>query len=738
MMTRTLLTTLFALFVSIAFAQDPIVDNFFTDVNPATLSAQNKKNIRATHYRLIQIDLSQLYAELESVPHRDGLKSGVSTQIALPLPDGSSKLYRIVENSTLHPELSARYPTIKTYDAYGITDPSEFVKLDLTAQGFHSMILRPGKSPIFIDPLGKGKHQYYVVYKKKDFMGTSHFKCHVHGTNMGIKTLAQSPSFAQFNACQLKTYRLAMAATAQYTQFHGGTVNDALSAQTTTMNRVNGIYEIDMAITMQIIANNDQIIFTDPATQPYTSGDIDKLVVENQETVDRIIGPSNYDIGHVVDAAGSGLAWLRGVCNNEIKAKATTGKASPIDDPFDVDYVAHEMGHQFGAEHVQNNACNRNDPTAVEPGSGSTIMAYAGICPPNVQNNSDSYFNGISLKQMGDFVSSAEHNCPMTAPIPSAPIIHQTNGGVSIPAKTPFALTAVASPGSAGSNITYTWEQMDNEISPQPPVDTARGGPNFRSFSPQATPTRYFPKLSALVNGGPFTWEVLSSVSRPMNFRVTTRANTPGGSCNAYMDTRIKIDGNAGPFTVMNPSAANIQWAGQSLQTVRWAVANTNTLPVGALSVNVFLSTDGGISYPTPLVVGTSNNGYVDLCVPNINTAKARVMVQASNGTFFNISQNNFSISATPPKAPVLTGADRNRMNTKEAFVLFADCLPTTNMTYIVNGLPGATVKLDLQRRRFVISNILTPKRVRNVTITAVDETNVGRTSNPITIPSIL
>ncbi|MDR3504370.1 MAG: zinc-dependent metalloprotease family protein [Legionella sp.] len=738
MMKRTLLTTLLSLFFSIAFAQDRIVDNFFTDINPATLTAQSKNSIRATHYRLIQIDLSQLYAELENVPHRDGLKSGVTTQIALPLPDGSSKLYRIVENSTLHPELGAKYPTIKTYDAYGITDPGEFVKLDLTAQGFHSMILRPGKSPVFIDPLRQGKHHYYVVYKKKDFISTNHFKCNVQSVNQGFKALTRNPSFAHFNACQLKTYRLAMAATAQYTQYYGGTINDALSAQATTMNRVNGIYEIDMAITMQIIANNDQIIFTDPNTQPYTHGVPTKMIGENQVTVDNIIGPNNYDIGHVVDAAGSGLAQLGCVCDNGRKAMGTTGKTPPINDPFDVDYVAHEMGHQFGAEHVQNNACNRNDPTAVEPGSGSTIMGYAGICAPNVQANSDSYFNGISLKQMGDFVSSSEHNCPITTPIPSAPVIHQTNGGVSIPAQTPFALSAMATNGSVGSIVTYTWEQMDNEISPQPPVDTARGGPNFRSFSPQTSPTRYFPKLSALTNGGPFTWEVLPSVSRVMNFRVSARANTPGGSCNAYTDTKIMIAGNAGPFMVTNPSAANIQWAGQSVQVITWDVANTSTYPVNAQSVNVFLSTDGGASYPLPLIVGTSNNGHADICVPNINTATARVMVQASNGTFFNISKNNFSIVATVPKAPVLTVADRNRMNTKEAFILYADCIPASNTTYRVNGLPGATVKLDLQRRRFVIGNILTPKRVRNVTITAIDESNVSRTSNPITIPSIL
>lgn len=737
-MTRTFFIALLTLFSSIAFAQDKVVQNFFKDVNSATIAANDKRNIKASHYRLIAVDLGQLYAELENVPHRDGIKSGTTTQIELPLPDGTTRLYQVVENSTLHPELSAKYPLIKTYDAYGVTDPGEFVKLDLTAQGFHSMIFRPGQTPIFIDPIKKGNRQYYIVYDKKDLVSKSRFKCGVHSVSQPITSLTNSRSFADFNACELKKYRLAMAATAQYTQYQGGTVNDALSAQATTMNRVNGIYEIEMAITMQIIANNDQIIFTDPNNQPYTHGDPDELIGENQVTVTQIIGASNYDIGHVVDAAGSGLATVGSVCWNNYKARGVTGQPNPVGDPFDVDYVAHEMGHQFGANHVQNNACNRYQLTAVEPGSGSTIMGYAGICSPNVQNHSDAYFNGISLQEMGDFVSSPEHTCPVLTPIAVAPVIQSLNGGAVIPAQTPFALRAIATPGAGNGVLTYSWEQMDNEITPQPPVSTSTEGPNFRSFFPQTTGIRFFPNLSALSNGGPFTWEVLPSVSRTMNFRVSVRANTPGGSCNTYANTTITTTNMAGPFTVLSPSKSGIQWPGQSLQTVMWDVANTNTFPVSAPYVNVFLSTDGGVTFPYPLVVSTLNNGASAVCVPNLSTNAARIMVQASNGTFFNISKNNFSIVATAPRPPELSKAERNRMNTREAFVLYAGCIPSVNTVYTVNGLPGATVKLDWQNRRFIIGNILTPKRVRNVTITATDEHNVSRTSNPIVIPSIL
>ncbi|CEG57468.1 reprolysin-like metallopeptidase [Legionella fallonii] len=737
-MTRTLFTSSLILFCSVALAQDQVIQPFFKDVNPSTISSTAKNNIQASHFRLVEIDLNQLSAELEKVPHRDGLKSGTTIQIVLPLPDQTTKLYQIVENSTLHPELSAKFPLIKTYDAYGVTDPSEFVKLDLTTQGFHAMILKPGQSPVFIDPWKKGNSQYYMVYSKKDFINSKRLKCGVHSQNQLITPPVGAKHFVDFNPCQLKKYRLAMAATAQYTQFQGGTVDNALSAEATTINRVNGVYEIDMAITLQIIANNNLIIYTDPNNQPYTHGVPRLMITENQENVNQVIGAANYDIGQVVDSAGSGLAQLSSVCGDDIKAMGVTGRTNPIGDPFDIDYVAHEIGHQFGANHVQNNNCRRNDPTAVEPGSGSTIMGYAGICPPNVQNNSDAYFNGISLQEMGDFVSSPEHTCPVTTAIPSAPIIRSTNGGFTVPAQTPFALTALTTKNGGNEVLTYTWEQMNNEVSPQPPVSTATDGPNFRSFLPQTTGTRFFPNLNALSNGGPFTWEVLPSVSRTMKFRVSVRNNTPGGSCNAYTDTTVTTTNNAGPFIVTYPSNEGINWLGLSPQTVTWNVANTNSFPISAFYVTIFLSTDGGQSYPYTLLSNTINNGSGQICVPNLNTATARIMVQASNGTFFNISKNNFAITAVPPRAPVLTAATRNGMNTREAFVLYADCIPEFTDVYTINGLPGATVRFDMNRHRFIIGNITTPRRIPNVTITATDANHISRTSNPITIPSIL
>lgn len=710
-----------------------VVQRYFEAVAPSKLPTNSVKLINATHFKAYRLSLQRLSLELGELTATDKSQSKL---IEVPYPDGSSKRFYLVANGTMHPDLKAKFPKIRTYDGYPEKNTGELMKLDVTPLGFHAMILRPDGDTVFIDPMYKGDTQYYMSYFKKDFRTTGRLKCGVHSDGKSLKTSRLNAQSAPFYPCELKQYRLALAATAQYTQYFGGTVPNALAAQVTTINRVNGIYEVDMAITMQIIANNNLIIYTDPNNQPYTSGNPDVMITQNQTNIDNVIGSANYDIGHVVDAAGSGLAELGSVCSATEKAMGVTGQPAPVGDPFDVDYVAHEMGHQFGANHVQNNSCQRNLATAVEPGSGSTIMGYAGICAPNVQSNSDPYFNGISLQEMGAFVSSPGHTCPVKTPIPAAPQIQSMTGSVTIPVSTPFSLNASATTAS-NTTLTYTWEQMDPEPSTQPPVSTSVSGPNFRSISPVNSGTRYFPNLTAIANNGPFTWEVLPSVSRSMKFRVTVRSNTPGGSCNTRGDMQLAVTNKAGPFTVTYPNGASIQWTGLSSRQVTWNVANTNSSPVNAALVDILLSTDGGATYPNVLYQGAINQGSQSVCVPNIGTNTARIMVRSSNATFFNTSNSNFTIVAVPPSAPRLSQADRNGMNPEEAFVLVDGCIPTSGDVYTVNGLPGATVRFDVSQQRFVIGNITTPKRV-DISITATDSNNVSRTSNTITIPSIL
>lgn len=735
-MIRSLIALFFLLCLSISMAQPSSFNSYTKDVESSSIAVGGKRYIKASHYRVVEIDLNQLSAILENAPHRNGLKTGPAVEIQLPLPNGTLHKYRVMENSTMHPELAAKYPEIRTYDAYGMGKSDEFVKLDITPQGFHAMIMSPGKSPIFIDPLQRNDTQHYMVYSQKDFITSKSMKCGVVSQSKPWNAVHKTKHFIDFNTCELRTYRLALAATAQYTQFQGGTVPQALAAQVTTMNRVNGVYETDMAITMQIIPNNNLIIYTNPNNQPYTSGNPGLMIGQNQTNIDAVIGSTNYDIGHVVDAAGSGLASLGCVCNANFKARGVTGQANPVGDPFDIDYVAHEMGHQFSANHTQNNDCQRNDPTAVEPGSGSTIMGYAGICAPNVQANSGAYFHGISMQEMGEFITSPEHTCPIKNPILPAPVITSTNGFAVVPANTPFALTAKAVINNNSSIVTYDWEQMDNEVSQQPPVSTATGGPSFRSFLPTVSGVRYFPNLSELANNGPFTWEVLPSVSRTMNYRVSVRRNAFGGSCNSYTDVTLSTTTAAGPFLLTYPNAPGINWQAQTVRTVTWDVANTNAPPVNAALVDILLSTDGGLTFPNTVITGVPNNGAQEICVPNLGTSNARLMVKSSNGTFFNVSRVNFTINGVQPHPPELTEAERNPMHNTEAFIYYEGCIPLSGDVYRVNGVAGATIELDSRNNRFHVKGINTPKRV-NVSITVISG-NVNRTSNQITIPSIL
>jgi hypothetical protein len=612
--------------------------------------------IQASAFQLFRLDIESLRQQLEGVTYREGVINGFVGHLQLPHTDGTTKTYSVKRNQTMHPDLNALFPEIRSYDAYTKDGSGAYGKWDITPQGLHAMIFIPGQSTIFIDPYIDGNTEYYIVYRKKDFITSKVIDCQVQ--SMETETMSE-PELANikamFGSCDLRTYRLAVAATGEYTAFHGGTLALAQAAQVTTMNRVNGVYEKDIAITMVIVPNNNLLVYTNAATDPYTNGTPGTMINQNQTNVNTLIGAANYDIGHVFGTNSGGLAGLGVVCTDNQKARGVTGSSAPVGDPFDIDYVAHEIGHQFGGNHTQNNSCNSVAAARREPGSASTIMGYAGICAPNVQNNSDDYFHGYNLGEISNEILSNGHTCEVLTSLNNTPpVIASTNGNVTVPANTPFALTAIASDVD-GDQLTYLWEQMNNQASTQPPLATATGGPNFRSFDPDTLPTRYFPKLSALANNGPFTWEVIPSVTRTMNFRVSVKDNHAVGSCNDYTDVTLSTTSAAGPFIVTYPDASGISWAENSTQTVTWDVANTDVAPVNCSSVRILLSIDGGLTYPYELNAGTPNDGSQSVLVPSTPTITARIMVISAAGTFFDISNNNFAITAcVQPETPSL------------------------------------------------------------------------------------
>jgi subtilisin-like proprotein convertase family protein len=500
--------------------------------------------------------------------------------------------------------------------------------------------------------------------------------------------------------CQLRTYDLALACTGEYGQFHGGTVPDVLAEYNVAMTRVNGIYERDVTVHMDLIDNTDELIFLNGASDPYTNNNGGAMLGQNQATCDDVIGFNNYDVGHVFSTGGGGIATLNAPCNSN-KARGVTGLPSPVNDPFYVDYVAHELGHQYGANHTQNNPCNRVNATAMEPGSASTIMGYAGICSPNVQNNSDDHFHAISIQEMTNFIENGSGgNCPETISTGnSGPTVTTEAAGYVLPVSTPFFLTAIATDPDE-DELTYCWEQMDNEIATMPPQSTNTGGPAFRSNSPVLSPTRYFPNLNAVINGNTPTWEVLPSVTRDMQFRVSVRDNAMGGGCVKDTDVFLAFDGNAGPFTVLNPNT-NLTWTVGVDETVTWDVANTDQAPVACDLVDIFLSLDGGQTYPILLAEGVPNDGSHTITVPNNVTTEARVQVVCADNIFYDISDEDFEIEepAAPTFLVSISPATITSCATDDAVyeLSFAGLLGFNELIDItVDGLPsGATASFS-------------------------------------------
>ena len=612
----------------------------WTSVQQSELMSTTNEDpqIRASEASYYDLNFDVCYDELLQVQNGE--------TVILPMPNGDFQEFSLEENNAMAEGLRQNYPGIRTFNAMSMESGSIWGKVEISHKGLRAMIFSPGKSTVFIDPVFKSSPQNYIVYHQNKFVTDKSFECHIGSVELDSRT-DESKMGEPYNACELKTYEIAIAGTGTYTEFHGGNVEDALAAMATSMDRINGIYERDFGITFTIVEDNDQIIYTDSGSDPYTSGNTGAMIGEVQENIDQEIGNDNYDIGHVFDGTNAGgLASLGVVCAQGSKARGVTTGSSPVNDPFDLRVLSHEIGHQFSATHTFNNACggNRTDATAVEPGSGTTPMSYAAICPPNVQNFTDEHFHGISMEQIGLYIDNPLVTCQTTSEIMNtAPVLEDLPDLVFIPASTPFSLAANATDFD-DDVLTYCWEQMDNEITSQPPVSNASGGPNFRSLPPVEDSVRYFPSLASIVSGGPFTWERIPTVERQMNFRVTVRDNAPGAGCAQYDDMTIQTVGEAGPFEVLYPSDFGIVWQPFTEETILWDVANTDASPINAETVNIWLSTNNGFGFQFLLAEDVPNTGSFTLEVPNIPTTIAKIMIQNSEGTFFDVSNSNFDI----------------------------------------------------------------------------------------------
>ncbi|NUM54513.1 MAG: hypothetical protein HUU46_12775 [Candidatus Hydrogenedentes bacterium] len=523
-------------------------------------------------------------------------------------------------------------------------DSNRSVRFDLTPQGFHAMVR--GGGDVYIEPGGTGSE--YICFWASDRSNPGReFTCETDDPERRADVpTGEKVSFGGW----LRTFRLAVACTGEYANFHGSTdatgTENAMAAIATLVNRVTGIFEQELGIRFVLIGANDLVIFTNPATDPF-SGNLDAslLVQESQAVMDAFIGDIAYDIGHTVSAGAiGGSASLAVVCDSITKARGCTGSATPTGDRFAVDYVCHEIGHQFGATHTFNSTegrCGsgrRVGSTAYERGAGSTIMSYAGLCGvDNLQSGVDAYFHSSSLQRMAKFVK--DNTCSVNTVMKNSPPAADAGADFVIPKQTPFTLKGVGQDPN-GDTISFTWEERDKGPAQSLTEPDNGQSPLFRCFPPQESGDRIFPALANVISGTSTPGELLPVLPRTMKFWLVARDGQGGF---AIDQAKVRVISDAGPFRGVDVRAG--QWLLRgSKKKLQWSVARTDVAPINATHVRILFSADGGQTFPTVLKESTRNDGEHTVTIPDVETAQARIKIEALGNVFWDMSNSDFRV----------------------------------------------------------------------------------------------
>ncbi|QDO93343.1 T9SS type A sorting domain-containing protein [Formosa sediminum] len=652
------------------FAQ--LSPRFWNKVTHNTFSKSKILN-RKTHptsYQIFNLDIDALKAALDQKTLNVDAKTVSGIVVDFPMSDGTFQQFKVSASPIMQPELAAKYPMIKTFKAIGVDDKSATMRFSITQNGLHAFSLSGQRSSEFIDPyIADGKT--YMVYNRASLgLETQDFEC-LTQEDINLESLKtdQGSQALVTGDRTLRTFKLALSCNAKYGALFAGQGTtlqkkaNILAQMVITINRVNEIYERDLAISLMLINRNDELLYFDLANDPWGT----EFNTTTQQVISTTLGDESlYDIGHNFNTTKGGNSGCIGcVCvdaaapyTGEIsKGRGYTGAENPKGDAFDIDYVAHEMGHQFGAWHTMN-TCSRsgNGKSEVEPASGSSIMGYSGICGENnVQENSDAHFNYVNIRdiygaiQYGGLSTCATNiSLENTAPIASA------GKDYTIPVSTPFVLRGQATDVDGASSLTYNWSQNDPERAPDEgaPQSTWTVGPMYRSLLPTVSPNRYMPSLPNVIAGNLTPkWEVTPAVARTLNFALTVRDNGSGypigvGQVNTDLMSVTVVDGT--PFRVVSPNT-NSSWYVGMTREITWTEGETNVSPINSKYVNIKLSLDGGLTYPIPLALNVDNDGSETIIVPDYESETCRILVEAADNIFYDISDSDFSIAKSSP-----------------------------------------------------------------------------------------
>jgi Ca2+-binding RTX toxin-like protein len=556
------------------------------------------------------------------------------------------------------------------------------------------------------------------------------------------------------NGGELRTYRLAVAATEEYTAFFGDSRTAAQQAIANSVATFNEILNRELNVHLELIPNLD-IIFggNNPTADPFSSS-IGAVLGQNQMLLDTAIGEADYDIGHVFGTfAGGGLATVGAAGVDGIKGQGASGTSTPTGSGFDK-LAIHELGHQFGATHTFNGSdLARTAASAWEPGSGSTIMSYAGLLPPsfaeppvgnNLQNEADDYFHAGSLDQIVSHLATLDTAGvgTITSAVNQIPTVN-AGADFTIPAGTSFTLSA-AGTDADGDTLLYNFEQMDlgaaqtvdSNASAASRADNG-SSPLFRSFEPAAADasgsfTRVFPQLSDILSGTPTKGEQLPTTARDLNFRATVR-DQQGGTDGDDLLLTVVDTGSAFSITMLNSTAT---LTGGATQEITWDVAGTTANGINVSDVEILLSTDGGLTFPHSLAT-TANDGSHTVDLPNIDTSTVRFQVQAVGNVFFDITNANVTITtnAAAPGASVTESGGGTSVGEVSAvgaatdtYTIALNTAPTSAVDITVTGDDDVLVSTDGSTFNTSITLSVADTSVQTIHLRAFNDADVEGT----------
>lgn len=654
------------------------------------------------------------------------LSSLPGTIVEFPNVNGEVEKFQVWENSNMTPDFQALFPEIRAYVGKGITNPGATINFSVSPLGIQTILFRPDGGTEFIEAYDKDA-TLYVVYDSKNRVRKP-FNCTTPNEQLEFELLNSPSIVSKSSAGSYKTMRLALSCTAEYANafnaFNSSNESLVIAAMNATMTRVNGVFEKDLALHLNMI-NNSNIIYYDPATDPYSDATgMSSWNGELQATLNTAVTNANYDIGHLFGATGGGgnAGCIGCVCVNGQKGSGITspGSGLPQGDSFDIDYVAHELGHQLGGNHSFTHS-NEGTIAQTEPGSGSTIMGYAGITSYNVQSHSDPIFSYKGILQIQNNLNGK--TCPVSTPLAGVNATPVVSAGTdyTIPVGTAFMLTGTATDSDSADVLTYLWEQNDvgtaSGASSQV-VQTKTAGPNWRTFKPSTNNFRYFPQMGKILNGtlaiqtaGTSNWESVSSVARTLKFTFTARDNHAGMGQTATDETLITVNATGGAFSVTSQSTTGLSFPGLSQQTVTWNAGGTASAPFNSPTVDILLTTNASTSLETfsattptspnattwtTIATGVPNNGSYTVTLPNVTANKiaCRFMVKAVGNVFLAVNSKNFTITPATASSDefgftnfsIYPNPNRGNFNVK------FDSTSNNEISIVVNDIRGRNI----------------------------------------------